>query len=70
MTLAGPVAIDGFDYTSVAVGDSSYLAGVAGQGPPVLLLHGFPQNQYCWHHVAPALTPTGRSSCATSRAAA
>jgi haloacetate dehalogenase len=58
--LAGPVAIDGFDYSRIAVGDSTYVVGVAGQGPPVLLLHGFPQNQYCWHRIAPALTPDRR----------
>ena len=57
MTLAGPVAIDGFAYSRIAVGDSTYVAGLAGQGPPVLLLHGFPQNQYCWHRIAPALAP-------------
>jgi pimeloyl-ACP methyl ester carboxylesterase len=30
-------------------------ARVAGRGPPVLLLHGFPQTHYCWRHVIPAL---------------
>jgi haloacetate dehalogenase len=38
------------------VGQSSYAVGVAGEGPPVLLLHGFPQNQHCWRKVAPALS--------------
>jgi haloacetate dehalogenase len=32
------------------------VVGVAGDGPPVLLLHGFPQNQYCWYKVAPSLS--------------
>jgi haloacetate dehalogenase len=26
-----------------------------GEGPPVLLLHGYPQTHLCWHRVAPAL---------------
>ena len=52
----GFLQIDGFDYTTIGVGPSSYAVGIAGQGPPVLLLHGFPQNQYCWHRVAPALS--------------
>lgn len=26
-----------------------------GAGPPVLLLHGFPETHYMWHHVAPLL---------------
>jgi haloacetate dehalogenase len=55
MAQPGPPSIEGFDYTGIRVGDSSYLVGVAGSGSPVLLLHGFPQNQYCWRKVAPAL---------------
>lgn len=27
----------------------------AGQGDPVLLLHGWPQSWYCWHKIMPAL---------------
>jgi haloacetate dehalogenase len=48
--------IDGFAYSTVAAGPTTYRPGVAGDGPPVLLLHGFPQTHYCWHLVAPALT--------------
>ncbi|MEU2720707.1 alpha/beta fold hydrolase [Streptomyces smyrnaeus] len=28
---------------------------IAGEGPPVLLLHGYPQTHLIWHHVAPVL---------------
>jgi len=45
-----------FDYRQVQVAESSYLVGIAGEGPAVVLLHGFPENQYCWRKVAPALT--------------
>ena len=31
------------------------LVGVAGSGPPVLLLHGYPQTHLMWRHVAPLL---------------
>src|ERR1700722_12816988 len=27
----------------------------AGQGPPVVLLHGFPETNYAWRHQIPAL---------------
>jgi pimeloyl-ACP methyl ester carboxylesterase len=27
----------------------------AGAGPPVLLMHGWPQDAWCWHHVIPLL---------------
>jgi haloacetate dehalogenase len=50
------MGIDGFQYSSIEVGSTTYRPGVAGNGPPVLLLHGFPQTHYCWHRVAPALT--------------
>jgi haloacetate dehalogenase len=49
------MGMDGFDYKAVKVGRTSYRPGVAGEGPPVLLLHGFPQTHHCWHLVAPAL---------------
>jgi haloacetate dehalogenase len=48
--------IEGFEYETLAVGPTSYRPGVAGSGPAVLLLHGFPQTHYCWHRVAPPLT--------------
>jgi haloacetate dehalogenase len=49
------MGIDGFAYEDVEVGSTHYRPGVAGEGPPVLLLHGFPETHYCWHGVAPAL---------------
>ena len=47
--------IEGFEYTTIEVGPTVYRPGVVGDGPPVLLLHGFPETHYCWHRVAPAL---------------
>jgi haloacetate dehalogenase len=49
------MSIGGFDYREVKVGPTSYRPGTAGEGPPVLLLHGFPETHHCWHRVAPAL---------------
>jgi len=48
--------LTGFAYTTVEVGECSYAVGVAGDGPAVLLLHGFPQDHSCWRLVAPALS--------------
>jgi haloacetate dehalogenase len=56
----GELGINGFEYTTIVVGPTTYRPGVAGVGPAVLLLHGFPQTHYCWHRVAPVLT--GRNS--------
>jgi haloacetate dehalogenase len=47
--------IEGFEYRQIEVGPTSYRPGVAGQGPPLLLLHGFPETHYCWHRIAPGL---------------
>jgi haloacetate dehalogenase len=40
---------------AIRVGDAAYFVAVSGDGPAVLLLHGFPQTHHCWHRVAPAL---------------
>jgi haloacetate dehalogenase len=37
------------------IGDAEYLVGLAGSGPPLLMLHGFPQTHHCWRRVAPSL---------------
>ena len=36
---------------------------VGGDGPPVLLLHGYPQTHVMWHRVAPALARTYTVVC-------
>jgi haloacetate dehalogenase len=33
---------------------------MAGEGPPVVLLHGFPETSYAWRHQVPQLTKTYR----------
>jgi haloacetate dehalogenase len=47
--------LDGFSGRDVPVGDTTIRAWVRGDGPPVLLLHGFPQTHAMWHRVAPRL---------------
>lgn len=37
------------------VGDVEIFARIGGEGPPLLLIHGFPQTHAMWHRVAPAL---------------
>ena len=34
-----------------------------GGGPPLVLLHGFPQTHAMWHHLAPTLAETHRVVC-------
>lgn len=47
-----------FKQQRLTVADTDYLAVVGGAGPPVLLLHGFPQTHLCWDRVVPALAST------------
>jgi pimeloyl-ACP methyl ester carboxylesterase len=45
--------INGFDYKRVPVAEGVSLnAAVGGSGPPIVLLHGFPQTHLMWRHVA------------------
>jgi haloacetate dehalogenase len=55
-----PSGIEGFEYSAIEVGPTTYRPGVAGEGEVVLLLHGFPQTNYCWHLIAPALAEGNR----------
>src|SRR5215207_1446043 len=54
------MSIEGFEYQTVRVGSTCYRVAAAGNGPPVLLLHGFPQTHYCWHRVGPVLAERNR----------
>jgi haloacetate dehalogenase len=47
--------IAGFATQRVAVEDAEILLEIGGSGPPLLLLHGYPQTHACWHLVAPQL---------------
>ena len=45
--------IEGFEQHRIELDDALISAHVAGQGAPLLLLHGFPQNHMTWAQVAP-----------------
>ncbi len=45
----------GFATRRMAVGGTTLYVAVAGKGPPVLLLHGYPQSGEIWRKVAPML---------------
>lgn len=48
---------EGFTSHTVAIGNGIEIAAlVGGDGPPLLLLHGFPQTRACWRKIAPGLT--------------
>ncbi len=66
--------MDDFAATEISTGESTIHVRWAGSGPPLLLLHGFPQTHLMWRGVAPLLTDAftvvcpdlrgyGRSGC-------
>ncbi len=46
---------DGFRAAQADVDGTRINYVIGGDGPPVLLLHGYPQTHAMWHHVAPGL---------------
>ena len=47
---------ESFEAVDVRIDDDVRIhARVGGAGPPLLLLHGYPQTHVMWHQVAPAL---------------
>jgi haloacetate dehalogenase len=46
---------DAFDHHDITHGPARLRVYSAGDGPPLLLLHGHPQTSAMWHRVAPAL---------------
>jgi len=47
--------LDGFRQERIVTGGAEIALSIGGKGPPLLLLHGFPQTHLMWHRVAPAL---------------
>ena len=74
----GLTPFDGFESIEVQAEEASIFLRRFGTGPPVLLLHGFPQTHLMWRSVAPLLARRftvicpdlrgyGRSGCPASR---
>ncbi len=58
---------DGFKRGTFAVNGTTIAAAWSGEGPPVLLLHGYPQTHAMWHRVAPALARSHTVVCTDLR---
>jgi haloacetate dehalogenase len=57
----------GFARVEARVDGTTINAVHAGSGPPVLLLHGYPQTHAIWHRVAPVLAQRFSVVCADLR---
>ena len=56
---ADPTREEGLSHRDVQAGDVRLHCVEAGAGPPVVLLHGFPEFWYSWRHQLPALAAAG-----------
>jgi haloacetate dehalogenase len=59
--------LDGFEAVTVQTGETEIFLCRGGAGPPVLLLHGFPQTHLMWRGVAPLLARECTVVCADLR---
>ncbi len=54
-TLLDNRMFEGFEQRTVRTAEAEIHAVVGGSGPPLLLIHGYPQTHVAWHGVAPDL---------------
>src|SRR5688500_12516436 len=47
--------LEGFTHRVMAGAAGDIAVSIGGSGPPMLLLHGYPQTKACWHRIAPVL---------------
>lgn len=59
--------LEGFTARTLAVNGTDIFLRTGGSGPPVLLLHGYPQTHAIWHRVAPLLADRFTVVCADLR---
>jgi pimeloyl-ACP methyl ester carboxylesterase len=52
--------VEGVKHSFLAAGDLNFHVAEAGEGEPVVLLHGWPQHWYCWRLVMPRLAERHR----------
>jgi haloacetate dehalogenase len=50
-----PDLFPGFEARTFATRGAEIFARLGGDGPPLVLLHGYPQTHVMWHRIAPAL---------------
>lgn len=63
MRQGSPPELDGVTHSYVDVAGTRLHVAEAGEGPPVLLLHGWPQHWWVWRKVIPALASERRVIC-------
>jgi len=64
-----PMTFESFDHGRARLGDIELHYRRAGSGPPVMLLHGWPQHSLMWHAIAPVLAERFTVVCPDLRGA-
>jgi haloacetate dehalogenase len=59
--------LDGFKTNRIEIAETSLFVRSAGSGPPLLLLHGFPETHLMWRDIAPILSRYFTVVCADLR---
>ena len=68
LSILGGGMFEDFNSYRITVGEVEIVCAVAGEGEPLLMLHGFPQTMAIWARIAPALVARGyRVVCADLR---
>ena len=49
--------------TLIDTGDIKLAVHEMGEGPPIILVHGFPEIAFSWRHQIPALAAAGYHAC-------
>ena len=52
------------EFRTLDAGEVRLHAAVHGEGPLVLMVHGFPESWYSWRHQIPAIAAAGFTACA------
>src|SRR4051812_5316340 len=52
---AAPPELPGVTHSDVVIDRARWHVATAGEGPPIVLLHGWPQHWWIWRHVMPDL---------------
>ncbi|MCC3289355.1 alpha/beta fold hydrolase [Arthrobacter sp. zg-Y1110] len=68
-TLDSQPRLDGVTHRTVNVGGLNVHVAEAGQGPPLVLLHGFPEHWWQWHRIIGPLAENHRVICPDGRGA-
>jgi haloacetate dehalogenase len=67
MSEADAVLFPGFESRRIPTTGAEIHCVIGGSGPPLLLLHGYPQTHAMWHRIAPALAERHTVVCSDLR---